>query len=145
MAIRLPNCACKACATDRQFWPPKWGSKIKASNQAAFIGLHCTFGRIANTAIKCHGRYCHGFSGAKRLDTQLEFSLKLLKERVLAGPPVCVIRGGRLEPRIEAARHRQLICDFWADACEAGLTCFDGSGRFRNKFKTHHEQPAFPK
>ena len=32
-----------------------------------------TFGRIANTAIKCLGRYCHGFLGAKRLDAQLEF------------------------------------------------------------------------
>ena len=27
---------------DRQFWPPKRGSKSKASNQAAFIGLSCT-------------------------------------------------------------------------------------------------------
>ena len=26
----------------RQFWPPKRGSKTKASNQAAFIGLPCT-------------------------------------------------------------------------------------------------------
>ena len=34
MAIRLPNCACKAWVTDRQFWPPKWGSKIKTSKKA---------------------------------------------------------------------------------------------------------------
>ena len=49
-----------------------------------------TFGRLANTAIKCLGRYCHGFSGAKRIDSQLESSLRILTERVLTGPPVCV-------------------------------------------------------
>ena len=34
---------------DRQFWPPKLGSKSKAQNQAAFIGLHC--------AVPAQGRW----------------------------------------------------------------------------------------
>ena len=42
---RLGTCSfqprSKVPPQDRQFWPPKRGSKSKAQNQAAFIGLHC--------------------------------------------------------------------------------------------------------
>ena len=50
------------------------------------------FGRLANSAIKNIGRFCVESSGRKRLDSSIQGSLLLLRDRVLEAPPVAIGR-----------------------------------------------------
>ena len=50
------------------------------------------FGRLANSTVKNIGRFCVESSGRKRLDSSIQGSLLLLRDRVLEAPPVVIGR-----------------------------------------------------
>ena len=50
------------------------------------------FGHLANSAVKNMGRFCVESSSGKRLDSSVQGSLLLLRDRVLEAPPVVMGR-----------------------------------------------------
>lgn len=47
-----------------------------------------TFGRVANSAVKAIGRFCHGSERAATFDSSMRRSLQFLQQRVLTGRPL---------------------------------------------------------
>ena len=89
-----------------------------------------TFGRVANSAVKAIGRYCHSQVPTPQFDAAMRKSLEFLQQRVLAGKPL----------KIQRSLHQTWLiftdgaCDPEARHGSVGGVIYDPQGNCRSFF-----------
>ena len=96
-----------------------------------------TFGRVANSAVKAIGRFCHGQAPASQFDAAMRRSLEFLQQRVLTGKPL----------KIQRSLHQTWLvftdgaCDPEARQGSVGGVIYDPQGNCQRFFGESVPQP----